>query len=200
MNKIILNEDKSSELDIDKFFDYHFRYSENKSAFINYTENRLLHMSPLLNKSSYVHYNSQYYKKSGYVINKIKSWLELKKEAMKKSSIEDNETETQFTRRRIALALYYMRKVNKFPNLFGIDTIDEKFYQFLTGRNTEYRKLISNPFKRPLAEKSGKATSRLINDLKIVKDIFEKIGFNDPIKLIDKKIDELNRDIDSFQN
>ena len=128
--------------------------------------------------------------------------LEYALEYLKHHQYEKDEIEgfANGTTRQSTLACYYMMKASKFPRSTGNKTEDAKFIKFLIGKDyDQIRKLLGNPLKRT-NEKTGKATERLIQDLMVILNQFEKIHFNEGIVLIENDINTLQQDLNSFND
>lgn len=187
--------DHNWEQNIDEFFDYHYSLYNEKNNFLKYLKKNFMLSIPLLNKviNDPEHPNSEWAK---HVLKSIEQWIEIKE-----GSIEEIENkETGYSRRKTVLAFYFLQEVDKFPRSSEDATKDQSFYQFLTGRRTEFRKLISEPFKRPLKEQAGKSTKELIKDIRIVQKQFHEIGFYEADNIIENTIDILKKDIKSFED
>lgn len=103
------------------------------------------------------------------------------------------------TARQSSLAFFYMQKAMAFPRKTGNNTKDAEFIRFLTGHNLDtIRKTIGNPSKRS-NEKTGKATQDLVKDLTIVLNQFESIQFSKGMELVEKDIETLQNDLESFK-
>ncbi|WP_430814013.1 hypothetical protein [Carboxylicivirga sp. RSCT41] len=116
--------------------------------------------------------------------------------AQKKTSKSTNTKQASI--RQAAIALYFLRQLDKFPLRSGEHTIDANFIYYLTGLNPDkMRKLINEPFKRTESSKE-KAVLSLIKDVKSVRSQFELILFQEGVTLADKKLKELENDLVSF--
>ncbi|MBK3517715.1 hypothetical protein [Carboxylicivirga marina] len=119
-------------------------------------------------------------------------FLKTQKKTTNSKSIE------QATIRQTAIALYFMRKAEKFPKKSGSYKTDANFLFYLTGVNPDkMRKLISNPFARP-DNSQKQAINALIKDIQSVRVQFELIQFQTGITLVDQKLQELENDLESF--
>lgn len=115
----------------------------------------------------------------------------------KKKKTKSKETE-QATIRQAAIAFYFMRQAQKFPSKSGSYKTDADFIFFLTGLNPDrMRKEISNPFARTENSKE-KAVLELIKDVTLVRSQFELIQFQTGVTLANEKLQELENDLQSF--
>jgi transcription initiation factor TFIIIB Brf1 subunit/transcription initiation factor TFIIB len=95
------------------------------------------------------------------------------------STLKNTEKSKSFTTARQVLAVHYLLK---YANVKNIDRTEiARFIQFLTGKNFDniYKKLQS-PFK--LNDKYLK------EDLRYVKDYFERLGMQEIVKMINNEI------------
>ena len=183
-----MHENLSWNSNIAGFFDYHYSKCDDKEGFLKYLSYILPIMATKLPKS--IIQPAQEIVKSKILFKEINKWYTEKIG----SKFEKVNKETEFTRRRTVLALHFLQQVGKFPKSSQDATKYELFYQFLTGKKSEFRKLISNPFKRPIDEKTGKSAKELIKDIEVVRKQFHSIDFFKADEIIDNKLDELDRD------
>jgi hypothetical protein len=114
-------------------------------------------------------------------VNPIKSNEELSAETVSVSDLSDKSKE--FTTARQVLAVHYLLK---YANVKNVDKTEiTRFIHFLTGKNFDniYKKL-QNPFK--LNDKSLK------EDLRFIRDYFERLGMIEIVKMINNELNNNN--------